>query len=76
MPRHGTTRSRRRRCVAAAAAAAAAEREEAVFGAPCEVGNFGVGVLEAEDARLKKAPGVGLSDHLGVVARWPVRRKK
>lgn len=43
-----------------------------LFGAPCEVGNFGVGVLEAGDARFTKAPGVGLSDHLGVVARWPV----
>ncbi len=27
-----------------------------------------LGVLEAGDARFKKAPGVGLSDHLGVVA--------
>ena len=51
-----------------------AASEQPLFGAPCEAGNFGVGVLEAEDARFKRAPGVGLSDHLGVVARWPVLR--
>ena len=43
-----------------------------LIGAPCEVGNFGVGVLEAGDARFTKTPGLGLSDHLGVVARWPM----